>query len=248
MEDDDFDGGNFEVGDDMGYLENLSSEDDNPNEKSSLEGTDIIVPSVGMKFKNEKEVFEFYKNCAYQIGFPVRKRNSKKGDDGVVRYVTFTCSREGHRTSGANAVLKPRPTIQTRCKERLTACSGINGIWCINTVHLEHNHKTRPSKSWLYRCNRQINARVKRQLEINDIAGIPLHKSFNSAVVEAGGYEKIACVEKDCRNFIDKVRRLRLGEGDAAAIQAYFSRMQASSPDFYFNIDLDEDARLRNVF
>lgn len=55
-------------------------------------------------------------------------------------------------------------------------------------------------------------------------------------------------MEKDCKNFIDKVRWLRLGQGDAVAIQGYFLKMQANSLGFYFNIDLDEDAHLRNVF
>ncbi|XP_052197225.1 protein FAR1-RELATED SEQUENCE 5-like [Diospyros lotus] len=115
-------------------------------------------------------------------------------------------------------------------------------------VHLEHNHKTSPTKSRLYRRNRQLSEHVKRQLEVNDIAGIPLHKSFNSAVVEAGGYENLTFVEKDCRNYIDQVRRLRLGEGDAVAIQAYFSKMQAFCPGFYFSVDLDEEYLLKNVF
>ncbi|KAL2534404.1 Protein FAR1-RELATED SEQUENCE 5 [Abeliophyllum distichum] len=75
----------------------------------------LIVSEVGMKF---------YKMYAYNVGFPVRKRNSKKGDDGIVR---------------------------------------------------------------AYRCNRELSAHVKRKLEVDDIAGIPLHKSFNSTVVEAGG-------------------------------------------------------------
>ncbi|KAL2487403.1 Protein FAR1-RELATED SEQUENCE [Abeliophyllum distichum] len=131
------------------------------NDEILVEGS-LIVPEVGMKFKDEKEVFEFYKRYAYNVGFPVGKRNSKKGDDGIVK---------------------------------------------------------------LYRCNRELSARVKRKLEVDDIAGISLHKSFNSAVVEASGYEKMTCVEKDCRNYIDNVRRLRLGEGDAAAIQAYFFKM-----------------------
>ena len=60
---------------------------------------------------------------------------------------------------------------------------------------------------------------------MNDIVGIPLHKSFNSTVVEVSGYENLTFVEKDCRNYIDQVRRLRLGEGDVAAVQAYFSKM-----------------------
>ncbi|XP_075515863.1 protein FAR1-RELATED SEQUENCE 5-like [Primulina tabacum] len=83
---------------------------------------------------------------------------------------------------------------------------------------------------------------------MNDIAGIPLHKSYNSVVVEAGGYEKMTFIEQDCRNYIDKVRKLRLGEGDAAAIQAYFSKMQSFSPGFFFSFDLDDEGRLKNVF
>lgn len=59
------------------------------------------------------------------------------------------------------------------------------------------------------------------------MAEIPLHNSFNSIVVEVGGYENMTRVKNYCRNYVEKVRRLRLGEGDAAAIQAYFSEMQA---------------------
>ncbi|VFQ98020.1 unnamed protein product [Cuscuta campestris] len=39
----------------------------------------------------------------------------------------------------------------------------------------------------MWRCNRKLPDHIKRRLEMNDTAGIPLHKSFNSAVVEAGG-------------------------------------------------------------
>ncbi|GER34250.1 FAR1-related protein [Striga asiatica] len=39
-------------------------------------------------------MWDFYKRYAYGVGFPVRKRNSKK-KNGSLRYVTFTCCREG---------------------------------------------------------------------------------------------------------------------------------------------------------
>ena len=68
---------------------------------------------------------------------------------------------------------------------------------------------------------------MKRQLEVNDIADILLQKSYNSAIVEAGGYENLTFVNKDCRNYNDKVRKLRLGEGDAAIIHAYFSKRKS---------------------
>ncbi|XP_022891882.1 uncharacterized protein LOC111406735 [Olea europaea var. sylvestris] len=124
--------------------------------------------------------------------------------------------------------------------DRICASKDVCGIWKINKVHLDHNHKTSPSKSRLYRCNRELSAHVKRRLEVNDMTGIPLHKSFNSIVVEVGGYENLSCIEKDCRNYVEKVRRLRLGQGDGSALQSYFSKMQAQCSGFYFSIDLDE--------
>ncbi|XP_052169880.1 protein FAR1-RELATED SEQUENCE 4-like isoform X2 [Diospyros lotus] len=207
-----------------------------------------IVPTVGMKFRDYNEIFEFYKTYAYNVGFPVRKRNSKKNDDGSLKYVTFACSREGRRTSDTSSSLKPQPTIKSGCLARLTAATDVMGTWRVTKVILEHNHKLSPSKSRLYRCNRQLTEQVKRKLEVNDIASIPMHKSYNSAVVEADGYENLLFVKNDCRNYIDKVRRLRLGEGDAAAIQAYFSKMQAQCPGFFFSVDLDDECRLKNVF
>ncbi|XP_022859024.1 protein FAR-RED IMPAIRED RESPONSE 1-like [Olea europaea var. sylvestris] len=207
-----------------------------------------VAPEVGMIFDGEKELFDFYKRYAYAVGFPVKKRNSKKGDDGVVRFITFTCSREGRSGSNTSSTLKPQPTSQIDCKARISASADKVGKWRINTVYLEHNHKTSPSKSRLFRCNRELTANAKRKLELNDMAGIPLHKSYNSVVVEAWGYNNLTYVERDCRNYIEQVRRLRLGEGDAAALQSYFSKMQARCSGFYFSMDLDDESRLRNIF
>ncbi|KAH9805086.1 protein FAR1-RELATED SEQUENCE [Citrus sinensis] len=72
-------------------------------------------------------------------------------------------------------------------------------------------------------------------------------QSFKSIVVEAGGYENVAFLEKDARNYVDKARRLRLGEGDAAAIQKYFQKMQAENDGFFFSLDLDEEGWLNNA-
>lgn len=62
------------------------------------------------------------------------------------------------------------------------------------------------------------------KLEVNDLTGIPLHKSYNSAVVEAGGYENMTCIEKDCRNYIEQVRRLRLGAGETSQYNPTFRK------------------------
>ncbi|XP_028077119.1 protein FAR1-RELATED SEQUENCE 2-like [Camellia sinensis] len=56
-----------------------------------------------------------------------------------------------------------------------------------------------------------IECEAKRRLEINDEAGIGVARNFHSIVVEAGRYEALTFDERDARNHIESMRRLRLG-------------------------------------
>ncbi|XP_026440583.1 protein FAR-RED IMPAIRED RESPONSE 1-like [Papaver somniferum] len=58
----------------------------------------------------------------------------------------------------------------------------------------------------------------------------------------------MTCTSKDCRNMVDKLRRIRLGEGDAAAILKYFAKMSTQNSGFYYKVDLDEEGHLDKVF
>ncbi|XP_059451022.1 protein FAR-RED IMPAIRED RESPONSE 1-like [Corylus avellana] len=80
-----------------------------------------------------------------------------------------------------------------------------------------------------------------------DKAGVRPSKNYKDLVVKASGYENLPFGEKDCRNYINKVRNKLLGEGDAEALRNYFMRMQEND-SFFYVIDLDEESRLRNVF
>lgn len=73
------------------------------------------------------------------------------------------------------------------------------------------------------------------------MTGISLHKSFNTIVVEAGRCENMTCVEEECRNYIEKVRRLSLGDEGIVAIQSYFTDIQAQCVEFYFRANLGND-------
>ncbi|XP_022889496.1 uncharacterized protein LOC111405036 [Olea europaea var. sylvestris] len=57
---------------------------DNENvvDKETIGRDDITVPAVGMQFKDEKRVYDFYARYAYAVDFPIRKRSSMKDDDG----------------------------------------------------------------------------------------------------------------------------------------------------------------------
>ncbi|KAL8515628.1 hypothetical protein ACS0TY_014352 [Phlomoides rotata] len=63
-------------------------------------------------------------------------------------------------------------------------------------------------------AHRHLDIHICRQLEANYIAGIRPCKNVRLLEVQSGGPENLGCLPKDCRNFIEERRRLRLGDGD----------------------------------
>ncbi|XP_028054810.1 protein FAR1-RELATED SEQUENCE 5-like [Camellia sinensis] len=88
----------------------------------------------------------------------------------------------------------------------------------------------------------KIGYKAKRRLEINDQAGIGVSRNNHSMVVEAGGYKSLTFDERDVKNYIERARRLRLGEGDAESLQNYFMKIQAHSERFFYMIDVTYEA------
>ena len=62
------------------------------------------------------------------------------------------------------------------------------------------------------------------------------------------GHGNLPWLAKDARNYLDKLRRLELKEGDAEAMLSYFKKMQQDNESFFYVMDLDIDNRVRNVF
>ena len=169
-------------------------------------------PTLGMLFNGYEEMFEFYKAYGRQEGFPVKKLTSKKGSDETVKYATFACGRSGKADSRSSNMLKLKPVVKTSCETKIGGCVNEEGKWILRTLNLQHNHGSSLDKARYFPCNRRISASVKKRIEMNDSEGINIAQNFNFIVVEAGGHENVSFLEKDCRNFINKARRLQLGE------------------------------------
>ncbi|XP_040996090.1 protein FAR-RED IMPAIRED RESPONSE 1-like [Juglans microcarpa x Juglans regia] len=218
-----------------------------PHLSEEVGGDPIQEPSSRMEFNTFEELMVYYKQYGKKSGFGVMIRRTDKGDDGTVRYVTLGCARGGKARNRTLNVARPRPTGKTECKAKINALK-VDGNFRLTTVNNTHNHDLSPNKARFFRCNREVSDSVKRVLDINDMAGIRMNKSFGSLVVGPGGFENLSFLEKDCRNYIDKARHLRLGKGGAGALQEYFCRMQYKNPGFFALMDLDDEGRLRNVF
>ncbi|PUZ38986.1 hypothetical protein GQ55_9G241200 [Panicum hallii var. hallii] len=205
-----------------------------------------VEPTKGMQFDSEDDAVSFYKSYAKKTGFGVTKRGCKRNEDGMVRYFTLTCSRQGKAQYTSKNTFKPNPSIRMQCPAKVNFY--LQGEkFCISSVILEHNHAVSPNKARFLRCHKKLDVHAKRRLELNDQAGIRINKSFGSLVVQAGSYENLEFGEKECRNYLQDVRKLKLGAGDAYAINQYFLRMQSKNPNFFYTMDVGADCRLRNV-
>ncbi|XP_035543634.1 protein FAR-RED ELONGATED HYPOCOTYL 3-like [Juglans regia] len=99
-------------------------------------------------------------------------------------------------------------------------------------------------------CKARINAlRVEGKMRLTTVHNTHNHglSPMKSRFFRCG-FENLPFLEKDCRNYIDKARHLRLGAGGAGALQDYFMRMQYKSNGFFSLMDLDDEGRLKNVF
>jgi hypothetical protein len=225
--------------------EESDDNEDKCNWKLLDEDENVEQPKKGMTFSSMEELKSYYRRFGKKRGFGViqKKAYKDKISKKEVR-VTLACARQG---KPAPKTSKPNPTTKTDCKAKLNA-KLVETKWCVTSVITDHNHDLSPSKARYFKCNRRLTPSVRRKIIVNDTSGIRLSQSFNSLAVEAGGYENLPFIEKDCRNFIYKERHLRLGQGGAKALHDYFTKMQAMSDGFYSVMDLDDESRVRNVF
>ncbi|KAF5476423.1 hypothetical protein F2P56_008138 [Juglans regia] len=215
-----------------------------------LEGTTVVqddevrveAPRSGMEFDSTKDLTAYYKQYAKQEGFGVRTQRTRKDDEGRPVYVTVGCARGGKYHPTNNNISKPRPTTRTDCKVIVNATLSKNDKWVFTTVENVHNHIiVSPKKIRLLRSHKHLDEYSQIIFDLNDRADIRMNKNFYSLVVNAGGFENLQFQEKDCRNFIDNTRHLRLGEGGGEALNQYFQRMRNRNDGFVSNMDLDDE-------
>nr|XP_023873634.1 protein FAR1-RELATED SEQUENCE 4-like [Quercus suber] len=238
-----------EMKDTVDLKNNELNKDNVENEKEETRKVEDKVEDacVGMLFGSIDDIMEYFTRYGNKKGFAVVKRTSRKGNDGEVESLTVTCNRAEMQQIKASNSLKAQPQSKTGCKAHFNMIRCLDG-WILKSMELDHNHGLSPSKTRFYKCNSVLKPHVKRQLELNAKADIKMNKSFNSLVVEAGGHENLPFLEKDCRNHMDKVKRLELREGDAVAMNKYFLKMQANNSNFFYMMDFTEDGQLKNVF
>ncbi|KAL8484125.1 hypothetical protein ACS0TY_026719 [Phlomoides rotata] len=223
----------------QGPSNNVETQAQGPQSNHTENEANDVVP--GMIFSSLDSLFVSYQEHARLKGFSVVKRTSKRAVEGdEYKYVRMVCDKSG--SSRANKTSK-----RVGCTARLNVIRHDNGSSIISKMVTENNHEIDQTFSPLMPAHRQLNVHMKRQLEANDITCIRPCKNVRICEVQSGSPQNLGCLPRDCRNFVDQRRRLRLGNGDAEAIRQLFCRLELKDKNFFYSMDLDQDGRLRNV-
>lgn len=73
-------------------------------------------------------------------------------------------------------------------------------------------------------------------------------KSVRVLVAQVGGPDKLNCLVRDYRNYVESVRRLNLHARDVDRITRIFLRMQQKTSDYFHLIHTEKEGRLDRVF
>ncbi|XP_074315453.1 protein FAR1-RELATED SEQUENCE 5-like [Silene latifolia] len=218
-----------------------------------------IEPTIGAEFESGEQFFVVFRyTYAYKTGFELHVRSSQLlapfKEQGVRRNgvgdkeprfhmmnkIKFMCS-EGNTRKKSSCV--------TPCKMYVFGkLNHDSGKFVICTCDLVHNHDLNPEVSRHVVNYRHISEYFKARLVLNDRAGIPITRNFNTLVREVGGIHNLHFNRQDARNFINSERRKSRFRGDAKEVLNYFEGLKEQNPDFYYAVERDADNKLLNIF
>lgn len=220
------------------------------NNNAVLVKHEVPNPGVGMTFETVDLAYKFYLEYGYRAGFGVSKRTSHSVD-GVKYRATFVCYKGGIARIKPGLKARRRLVAKTGCKAMMVVKYNTSeNHWEVVFVELEHNHPCNPEMVRFMMCfkdlpdwqreHRPFNAKTRLNPKIHSGRGRPpnqnkdfMAKSFSQSnySIEAAG----------------KCGKLSFAEGDVEALLVFFDKMQAQNSNFFYNWDMDEEGRLKNV-
>ncbi|RYQ83994.1 hypothetical protein Ahy_B10g102887 [Arachis hypogaea] len=124
----------------------------------------------------------------------------------------------------------------------------MTGQWRISRVEVSHSHLLNLKLSGMFSANRQLSMHVKDLIQQNDQAGIRPSKTYQALANAVGGLANLTFTENDVKSYISRHLRISGDETDPKDLLKHFSRMKELNPNFFFEIDVDKNHSIRNVF
>ncbi|CAI0543979.1 unnamed protein product [Linum tenue] len=209
---------------------------------------------LGMVFDTLEGAELFYNAYAKQIGFSIRKRDSRQSRSGQMLMQKWVCSKEGYRQKKwinyAARIRKPRRLTRGGCEAMIRVnLDRDTEKWVVKSLVSAHNHKLVPSKYvHLLRSHREIKEGDEALIESLSTVGVSTRHITEICKEQHGGYQNMGFIPKDVENKVQAIRMNKIKGGDANTTIGYFEgRVQADS-SFSFDYTLKEGNKLGNLF
>uniref|UniRef100_A0A7N0UF56 SWIM-type domain-containing protein n=1 Tax=Kalanchoe fedtschenkoi TaxID=63787 RepID=A0A7N0UF56_KALFE len=207
-----------------------------------------------MDFDSVEDAWEFWTEFGARTGFTPRRfysHTSRK--DGLLSNAVFVCNKEGKRSEESELMMKKRERAETRTSSQVKL--GIHrepttfGKYRVYRLHLEHNHvlHTRATVHMMP-SQRHITRIQANEIELADASGIQIKRSHELMSKRSGGVEGTGFIELDHKNFLRTRRQRELRYGDAGSILSYFAQKTKENPFFYYDLQLDNEEQITNIF
>ena len=204
---------------------------------------------LGMVVHSKDEAYKLYNDYAIRIGFSVQKQKLRYAKN-VVRQRDYVCSKEGFPRDSDNLDDKKFKKLQTS-----TGCEAsirfivTNGEWNVTHFNPTHNHElAKPEERPFLRSNRKITDAQLGVIKTFKEAGIRTISAYSYLVEEAGEFENVGFIKRDCYNVVNKQNLINIEAGDAQSLVNHFKQKQVKDPMFFYAIQVDQENRMTNFF
>lgn len=204
-------------------------------------GNVIPEPEGHLEFDTHEEAYLYYKEYAKSVGFGTAKLSSRRSRASKEFIdAKFSCIRYGNKQQSDDAI-NPRPSPKIGCKASMHVKRNQNGKWYVCSFVKDHNHELLPEQAHFFRSHRNVET-------LKDDMRLRKRKILSAGSKQLCAYQSVEVLEGYIRNQYDKGRFLSLENGDAQVLLNFCMHMQDENPKFYYDVDLNEEHKLRNVF
>jgi MULE transposase domain/FAR1 DNA-binding domain/SWIM zinc finger len=146
----------------------------------------------------------------------------------------------------------PEKTIsfrRTGCKASMSINLQRNGKWSVTKFNKKHNHELvqSPTKKKYIKSHMHIKEDQKEYIRILRNQNVAPAKIFEAIIEKEGGRQNVLFSKQLLSNEIAKENRNLIGIDVKKALD-YLKRLQEIDPDFFFEVEPDDNQTTKNIF